>query len=363
MWYQHRRPPGRRSGHGSCRDPCGTVDSDRVTKQSTRSDDPARADSDTTVQYAPGTGPRPLRRRAHTSGAAKGLWVAVCTDGRRCRHPARRMTWIGVLTTGATVTDGQSRWAIAAAEHTNGWRDWRPLSSQGHWRLAWQTLANSTSGPSKAAAGAARQTAPSLADSTERQQADDARTKHLGTRGDIELETVVPKMRERRDSGRKAAITNLPVKLGDHKLETGSKRQVATWPRFVDRSGSPLGYGSDTTAWPAGRVQVRLGWVGKSGRGGGCVKSNHLPSQNVSDQQAHQLYPPPPLNLNAADVKASSTGPGSSSCPAAAGDAQICNKGVVLSRPTATRSGARASTCQICLGEYVLIRNKTNKWL
>ena len=59
MWNRLRRPTGRRSGHGSCRDPCCTVDSDRVTKRSTRSDnDPARPDSDTTVQYAPGLTPR-----------------------------------------------------------------------------------------------------------------------------------------------------------------------------------------------------------------------------------------------------------------------------------------------------------------
>ena len=59
---------------------CSTVDSDRVTKRSTQSDDgPAEPDSDTTVQYAPGNGPRPLRRRAHI--ATKGQRVAVGTDG------------------------------------------------------------------------------------------------------------------------------------------------------------------------------------------------------------------------------------------------------------------------------------------
>ena len=50
------------------------VDSDRVTKQSTRSDDDlALPDSETTVQYAPGTGPRPLLRWANPFGATKGL--------------------------------------------------------------------------------------------------------------------------------------------------------------------------------------------------------------------------------------------------------------------------------------------------
>ena len=40
-----------------------------------RDDDLARPDSNTTVQYVPGTGPRarPLQRRALTIGATKGL--------------------------------------------------------------------------------------------------------------------------------------------------------------------------------------------------------------------------------------------------------------------------------------------------
>ena len=137
--------------------------------------------------------------------------------------------------------------------------------------------------------------------------------------------------------------------------------------RFVDRSGSPLGCESDTTACGhgvAGRPRSSSTRMSRKEREGRRLRQEQPPPKPERVRPTGPpALPPPPLNLNAADVKASSTGPGSSSCPAAAGDAQICNKGVVLSRPTATRSGARASTCQICLGEYVLIRNKTNKWL
>ena len=48
------------------------IDSDSVTKQWTRSDNNrALPDSETTVQYAQGTGPRPLLRQAHSFGATK----------------------------------------------------------------------------------------------------------------------------------------------------------------------------------------------------------------------------------------------------------------------------------------------------
>ena len=75
----------------------------------------------------------------------------------------------------------------------------------------------------------------------------------------------------------------------------------------------------------------------------------------------HNKHLPFPL-CNAANVKASSTRAGfkfvQCCCPEVCAG-HICNKGVVLSRPTATGSRAHASTCQICLGGYVLIHNKT----
>ena len=64
------------------RDPCGTVDSDRVTKRSTRSDDcPARPDSDIPGNMKRGGGGLTPRLKAIGSP-----WVR-----RRCRHTARRM--------------------------------------------------------------------------------------------------------------------------------------------------------------------------------------------------------------------------------------------------------------------------------
>ena len=119
---------------------------------------------------------------------------------------------------------------------------------------------------------------------------------------------------------------------------------------------SPLGCDSDSTTGgpprqgrPAalGPTRSRVARHGRTcdsddseragGEEGGCSESYHLPSQNVSGQRAHYLPPPSP---NAADVKESSIEAGF--IPAAAKGQPICNKGVVLSRPTATRSGARA---------------------
>ena len=149
MWCPQSRPRGRTSGHGSCRNPCGMVDSDRVTKRSTRSDDdPALPDSDTTVQYAPGTGLTPLLRRAHT--ATKGQWVAVAGAAdilrsawldlgyRRLARPwltachceQSESPQLNTLTAGAT--GGPS-----AAKGTDDWRDW-PLQSSFKWpRFKW----------------------------------------------------------------------------------------------------------------------------------------------------------------------------------------------------------------------------------
>ena len=144
------------------------------------------------------------------------------------------MTWIGVLTTGATVTDGLSRWAIAAAVHTNGWREWGGISRKGQRRLAWQhyPMSNSASGQT----GAARQTpaassrpAPSRGDSTEGQRSGGRRMKRLGMRGDNELETVKLTCRRRenegtRDERQRSRTWTCQWSWGDHKLETGSKR-------------------------------------------------------------------------------------------------------------------------------------------
>ena len=74
-----------------------------ITKRSTRKDDdPARPDSDATVQHAQGTvtGPRPMLRRVHTLARLKACelpWVLTAGGARRCRHQARK----GVLRTGA----------------------------------------------------------------------------------------------------------------------------------------------------------------------------------------------------------------------------------------------------------------------
>ena len=97
--------------------------------------------------------------------------------------------------------------------------------------------------------------------------------KQLGTRGENELETDVPKMLERRDSGREAAITNLnlPVKLITNlKLNQRGKLRRG---RLSTRMRLKFDWNESERAGP--------------GRGGGCGKSNHLPSQNESGQQAH----------------------------------------------------------------------------
>ena len=90
------------------------------------------------------------------------------------------------------------------------------------------------------------------------------------------------KDRERRDSERKVAITKMKLRRSQtwNWIEEANCDEAS--PRFVDRSGSPRGCDSDTR--PAGLVQVPLGWIGKSERGGCCGKSNHLLSQNLSSQ-------------------------------------------------------------------------------
>ena len=79
--------------------------------------------------------------------------------------------------------------------------------------------------------------------------------------------------------------------------------------------------------------------------------SNHLPSQNVSGQQTQQFPPFPPQSSRREGVFCQRRFQ-VRAWPLRR-DAQMCNKGVVLSRPTATRSDARART------GYVLIRNNT----
>ena len=49
--------------------------------------------------------------------------------------------------------------------------------------------------------------------------------------------------------------------------------------------------GPDPVAGGPTRTHVRLGRLRESGMGGGCSESNHLPSQNTSDQRARQLPP------------------------------------------------------------------------
>ena len=168
------------------------------------------------------------------------------TDGRRCQHPALRMTWIGVLTTGTTVTDGLSRWAIAAAENTNGWCDWWPVSRQGQWRLARLTLSNSASlsGPSKAATGAARQTpaasprpASSRAGLTEGQRAEDARMNRLGTRGNNELELTCRRRENEGTRDESPSLTRMSRK--ERKERRLRQEQPPLKPERVWPSGPP----------------------------------------------------------------------------------------------------------------------------
>ena len=118
---------------------------------------------------------------------------------------------------------------------------------------------------------------------------------------------------------------------------------------------SPLGCDSDsTTSGPPrqgrpaalGPTRSRVARHGRTcdsddseragGEEGGCSESYHLPSQNVSGQRAH--HSPPPPYRRREDVLDRGRG----RARRRRRDAPICNKGVVPSRPTATRSGARA---------------------
>ena len=107
----------------------------------------------------------------------------------------------------------------------------------------------------------------------------------------------------------------------DSEAASDAEREAITNLNWCAQDARTTGLGT--------RVLVRLGWVGKGGRGGGCGESNHLPSQKVSGQQAHQLHPPParPPRLYQGRVQVCAR--------PRQRDAQICNKGVVLSRPTA----------------------------
>ena len=185
--------------------------------------------------------------------------------------------------------------------------------------------------------------------------------KGLRTRGDNELKTDVPKTRERTDSG-------VWTRGRDHELELASEAEAITNRDMkLDRTGKLLRgkvrrqlrlstrlwfrYNGlrPATAKPAGSVQVRLGWVGKSGRGGGCGESR-------TRLTGPPAYPPAPSMPQT--WRRPVPGPGSSSCPAAAkGRADILR--YIKAWFWATRSGARASICQICLGGYVFLRNKT----
>ena len=370
MWCQQRRPPGRRSGHGLCRDPCDTVDSDRVTGRlgaMTTQPCPTR------IHRAICNGDcSPLRRRAHT--ATKGQWVTVGTDGRRCRHTARRMAWIWVLMTGVTMTDGLLRWAIAAAEHTIGWRDLRPVSSQGPWRLERLILSNSASGRGPADPGGV--TAPGAVTSRLDGGTTGRRRENEATRNERRYRTfknLKLTCLRRENEGTQDETHQRPgsqtwtVKLRRSQTWNWIEEASCDVARFVNRSGSPLGCDSDTTAsgpQQRGRpVAFKFdseAAVHRKEREGRRLRREQPPNRPTSPPPPPPWWPHRPqcrrrervLYEGRVQVRALPRGR----------DTKIWNKGVVtvvLSRPTATRSGARASTCQICLGGHVLTRNKT----
>ena len=82
LWRPHRRPPGRRSGHGSSADEARRDAAERpyndyaargsadVRFEAVDSEERrfGSSDSDTTVQYAPGAGTRPLLETDLTFG-------------------------------------------------------------------------------------------------------------------------------------------------------------------------------------------------------------------------------------------------------------------------------------------------------
>ena len=154
--------------------------------------------------------------------------------------------------------------------------------------------------------------------------------KRLGTTGDNEFETDVPKTLERSDSGREATITNLnlPVKLKRSQtwnwIETGSKRQVATWQSLKSqwrqlRLSRPLNPGATRIQRPAARH-------GKAGRRPTAFKFDSDESERGEGEGAAagggscpanrpNSYPPPSMQPT---WRRHLPGPGSSSCPAAA---------------------------------------------
>ena len=108
------------------------------------------------------------------------------------------------------------------------------------------------------------------------------------------------------------------------------------------------------TAKPAGSVQVRLGWVGKSGRGGGCGESR----TRLTGPPAY-----PPCSLHAADVKASCTRAGFKFVPSRGEGTRRYSeiswyKGVVLSDPK-LRVPAFARFVLVDAHFFVI---KHNKW-
>ena len=103
-----------------------------------RSGETTRADSDSTVQYAP----------VLTFGETEDLWAAVGPYCLRYWHPARRLN--RALT--ACATD--DLWAFG--ERTNGWSDWLPLNREGYWRLAQRTLSRPALSSAGHLAGGAR---------------------------------------------------------------------------------------------------------------------------------------------------------------------------------------------------------------
>ena len=122
-------------------------------------------------------------------------------------------------------------------------------------------------------------------------------------------------------------------------LSTRMRLGYDGWRPAIARPAGRVG--PDSVAGGPTRTQVRLGRLRESGRGGGCSESDHLPSQNVSSQRAHQLptYQHPPCSRGESVLDR-----GRGRVRRRRRDAPICNKGAVLSRPTATRSGERAGT-------------------
>ena len=267
---------------------------------------PTRIPPCNSIQYAPGTGPRPLQRQAHTFGATKGLWAAEVTDDWRYLHcPTRQLEaghWASKAATGATRRPRHHEPTRRRANRPKRWE--RSDSARG------------------------------------------ATTNLKLTCQRRENEGTWDEWPRSRLASEAEAITNL-------KLDRRGKLRRG---KVVNRSGSPLGVGcnSDTTTCGSPR-QVRPA----------AFKFDSDESERAGREVKRQEQPPPkpervwPTGLPATPHHPTTLTwrhplprPGSSPCPATAKDAQICNKAWFwASRPyrTATRSGTRARTCQICL--------------